>query len=107
MRRETAAKVVLQILLPGCTVEFIVTSITDAVAAPESYWFRSEKLDRKIGAESLLGWCTLDPRENAQRSASPPHFPELKGNRNNEMAAHPSCILAPLERSDSVNCLDR
>ena len=42
MRRETAAKEVLQILLPGCTVEFIVTSITDAVAAPESYWFRSE-----------------------------------------------------------------
>jgi hypothetical protein len=61
MRRETAAKEVLQVLLPGCTVELIVTSITDAVATPESYWFRSEKLDRKIGAESLLGWCTLEP----------------------------------------------
>jgi hypothetical protein len=99
MRRETATKEVLQILLPGCTVELIVTSITDAVAAPEFYWFRSEKLDRKIDAESLRGWCTLEPRKNARRSASPPHCQELKGKKSNEMAAHLSCVLAPLERS--------
>jgi hypothetical protein len=37
MRRETATKEVLQILLPDCTVEFIVTSVTDAVAAPGFY----------------------------------------------------------------------
>jgi hypothetical protein len=61
MRRETAAKEVLQVLLPGCTVELIVTSITDAVAAPEFYWFRSEKQDRKIGAESLLVGVLWNP----------------------------------------------
>lgn len=44
----------LHIPLPDCTVEFIVTSITDAVAARGFYFFWSEKLDLKISAESLL-----------------------------------------------------